>query len=535
MRNGKRWLYLAHRWSGIVLCLFMAMWFFSGVVMIYVGYPKLTAQERLAHLPPLALGADCCIGPRQALEAARATQPEVRNEALPAAGGGRTRGTRGDGPPPDIRLAMVGDAPYWLVGESGRSPTAVDARSGKVATGFGTGHALAVAQVFAPDARPRLIETMNQDIFTVSRALDPHRPLHRIALDDAAGTELYVSSRTGEVIRESTRTERGWNYVGSILHWLYPLKGELLDRWRPDVIITLSLFGTVLTALGIWVGLLRWRFGGRFANRSHSPYRERWMRWHHVGGLLFGLVTFTWIISGLFSMNPWRIFESHGPRPDARAMAGTTVEQAAIPLTPQQAIAKAHFDVRELGVQLFAGRAYFVLRAGTGATEVIAADRNDGTPFARFPDDALAAAALRLIPEHNIARIERLDHYDNYYYARRPHTMTGHVERRLPMLRVVYDDPDHTWVHLDPYTGSVLGKTDDTGRLRRWLFNFLHSFDVQGFIDQRPLWDLVLVLASCGGFVICISGTVMGWRRLRRQQPRRRIAATTRAEPVRPA
>ncbi len=40
--RAKRWLYLIHRWAGVVLCLFFAMWFVSGVVMMYVGYPKLT-------------------------------------------------------------------------------------------------------------------------------------------------------------------------------------------------------------------------------------------------------------------------------------------------------------------------------------------------------------------------------------------------------------------------------------------------------------------------------------------------------------
>ena len=47
----KRYLYLWHRWLGIALCLFMALWFVSGVVMLYVGYPKLTPAEHLAHLP----------------------------------------------------------------------------------------------------------------------------------------------------------------------------------------------------------------------------------------------------------------------------------------------------------------------------------------------------------------------------------------------------------------------------------------------------------------------------------------------------
>jgi uncharacterized iron-regulated membrane protein len=518
MRNGKRWLYLLHRWSGIVLCLFMAMWFFSGVVMMYVGYPKLTPRERLAHLPQLALGADCCVPPVQALDAANQAQRSDGADGAPE----RPRRGRGDGQAPDLRLVMIGSVPHWLVDVPGRPQTAVDARSGTVVGGFDAAHALNVAAVFAPGSQPRLVETMRQDIFTVSRALDPHRPLHRIALDDEPGTELYVSSRTGEVIRESTRSERGWNYVGSILHWLYPLKGELLDRWRPDVIIYLSLVGTVVTALGIWIGLLRWRFRGRFGRGGKSPYRERWMRWHHVGGLLFGLVTFTWIISGLFSMNPWGMFESRGPRFDHRALAGTSVERARVTLTPQQALPHASFEVRELALRLFDGRAWYVLHSGSGATEVMAADDNNPTPLPMFPQPALARVAAALVPGHRLVAAEWLEHYDSYWYARRPHTMTGHNERRLPVLRAIYDDAGETWIHVDPYSGTVVGRTDDTGRLRRWLFNFLHSFDAPGFIDRRPLWDLTLIVASLGGFVICVTGVVIGWRRLVGRQPARR-------------
>ena len=74
--RAKRWLYLIHRWAGIVLCLFFAMWFISGVVMMYVGYPKLTPQERLAHLPPLDRAA-IAVTPAQALAAAGASFDDV--------------------------------------------------------------------------------------------------------------------------------------------------------------------------------------------------------------------------------------------------------------------------------------------------------------------------------------------------------------------------------------------------------------------------------------------------------------------------
>ena len=47
-------LYSIHRWLGIGMCSLFALWFASGVVMMYVEYPELTEQERIASLPALA-------------------------------------------------------------------------------------------------------------------------------------------------------------------------------------------------------------------------------------------------------------------------------------------------------------------------------------------------------------------------------------------------------------------------------------------------------------------------------------------------
>ena len=510
MLGARRWLYIAHRWSGIVLCVVMALWFVSGVVMMYVGYPKLTPRERLAHLPDLVLPSGCCVAPAQALAAA---QTEMH-----AGHGGRDNpnSMRGESVAAELRLAMIGPKPYWLVREGRHGEVSVDAISGLAATGFDAGHALEAARRFAPSATPRIVELLRQDIFTVSRALDPYRPLYRVALDDEAGSELYVSTRTGEVVRDSTRFERGWNYSGAILHWLYPLKGELLDRWRADVIIYLSLAGTVLALLGIWIGLLRWRFTGTYRTGSRSPYRGGWMRWHHLSGLIFGLITLTWIFSGLMSMNPWKIFESGGLRPDLRAIAGVGLARASFALSPSEAMSRAGYPVREVAVRLFEGEPYYVLHGAAGQTRLIAASKADSVPFEMFGEQALRAAAARSMPGYTIGKATLLQAYDNYYYDRRAHTMSGHIERRLPMLRVEFDDPNRTWLHLDPYTGAIHSRLDDLGRVKRWLFNGLHSFDLRGFIDARPLWDISLILLSAGGCILCISGTVIGWRRLRR-------------------
>src|SRR5438045_3212101 len=70
-------------------------------------------------------------------------------------------------------------------------------------------------------AHAAFVELADHDQWTVPNGLDLHRPLYRIALNDAHGSEPYVSSTTGEVVRDTTRRERTWNYVGSVVHWIY--------------------------------------------------------------------------------------------------------------------------------------------------------------------------------------------------------------------------------------------------------------------------------------------------------------------------
>jgi hypothetical protein len=41
-----------------------------------------------------------------------------------------------------------------------------------------------------------------------------------VPIDDAEGTVLYVSSTTGQVVRDTTRSERIWNWLGANLHWI---------------------------------------------------------------------------------------------------------------------------------------------------------------------------------------------------------------------------------------------------------------------------------------------------------------------------
>jgi hypothetical protein len=501
----KRWLYLVHRWLGIALCVVMALWFFSGVVMMYVGYPKLTPAERLAGLPPLQ-AEDCCVPLAQALQAAG-----FGGTPKPGAPADR----RGQPPGPDSwRLTSVAGEPRYVFADS-RRQVAVDARTGQRIGPVSPAAAVAAAQHFAGGVPARYLEQVQEDAWTHSRALDAHRPLHVVAVDDAASNHLYVSGATGEVVRDASFTERSWGWVGAWLHWLYIFRGGALNPFWTDIVIWLSIAGTVGAVTGLVIGVMRWRFSGRYKSGRRTPYAGFMERWHHVLGLVGGVLCVTWVFSGLMSMNPWKVFNASGPKPDRGAYAGGPLQAEAAPpaagvlaLLQQQGLQARELQWRRLG------GVHEVLAQGPGQTWVVDAQRvhTEALPVERW-----RSAANTLLPNARIVQEERLTAYDRWYYSREAHTMGGHNERPLPARRLKFDDANDTWVTLDERTGAIVQVSDQHRRWDRWLFAFLHSFDLPVLLATRPAWDAWMVFFSLAGLGLSLTGVVTGWRRLRRK------------------
>ncbi len=489
MLRAKRWLFLIHRWFGIAACLFMLLWFVSGVVMMYVGYPKLTQSERLARLPAID-ARKCCITVGQA---ARAFPVDAR--------------------PSSIVLTSVAGRPQYQFGV-GKKIVAVDASNGATVVDIGVTDALAAAHVFMPGVTPTYLDRVDEDTWTHTRGLDVHRPLHRVQMDDPEHTLLYVSGTTGEVVRKATHTERVWNYAGAWLHWLYAFRGGPLDGVWSHIVICLSLAGVLAAVSGSVIGIWRWRFRGRFRSGAKTPYREPVMRWHHLTGLAFAGITLTWVFSGLMSMNPWGLFKGDGGELNRRAYAGAALDPASWPLGSGDALRllPSSWGARELRWQMLDGKPYLIAVNGAGRTRMI--DASERRVMDAVPPEQIMHAAVKLV-DAPLAGSELLLREDAYYYSREAHTMMGGMNHSLPVLRLRYADAAQTWVHIDPASGVLLGKLDSTQRVKRWLFAFLHSWDLPVLLSSRPLWDIALILLSLGGLALSLTGVVIGVRRLR--------------------
>lgn len=505
----KRWIYLSHRWLGVGLCLLMAPWFLSGMVMMYVGYPKLTDAERWAGLPVL-LHDGCCVPLAQALRAAGVEStgvvPEATRDAATTPTSPRRRGAVA------WRLTSVAGTPTYVFSE-GQRIVAVDATTGLRISKIDADAALSAARHFAGGATMRYLQRVHEDAWTHSKALDPHRPLHVVEVDDEARRWLYISERSGEVVRDATRVERTWGWIGAWLHWLYMFRGGAIDGWWHQIIVGTSVLGTVLALTGLVVGIWRWRFTGRYKNGRHTPYAEFHARWHHVLGMLGGMLAFTWVLSGLLSVNPWRVFDAPGAKPDRAAyaggplLAGEAPEAAAV----LRQLREQGLWTKELTWHRVGGE-HHVQAHGGGAPWVVdsAGLRTHGIPPERWQ-----VAAATLLPGARIVESTLLTQYDAYYFSREPHTMTGGRDQPLPVWRLRFNDSNATAVTIDPRTGAIVHVQDNHRRASRWLFGFLHSFDLPMLLNSRPLWDIGMIVFSLFGLGLSLTGIVTGWRRLR--------------------
>lgn len=543
----KRWILLGHRWLGIGTCLLFFLWFLSGVVMMYVGHPKLTWQERLEHLPPLE-ASQPLLSPADAfrkagihgtvtdlrLANARAGLPvyiaQIRTDTLSAP----------DAPRPEPRLV------------------ALDARTGALLPPTDPATALASAQAYLeqgepshpssssapPASSPRQPSATAQgapgkplyqgitaeDAHTHSKAMDLHRPLHKVLLPDADQTLLYISGTTGEVVRDAPRLERGFNYLGAWLHWLYLFRDTAID-WT-ELIIWLSVIGIVSVISGFLSGIIRWRFSRPYRSGSRSPFAPGALRWHHILGLVFALTTCTWIFSGLMSMNPWDIFEADDSIIDARRISSPDIQPSHATATPQALLASATTPVRELQWHTLLGKTRVKgIRTHDvppgNADQPLLLSARTGKPYPLEPE-RLRSALFTLQPGYP-PRIDILRQDDFYYYSRAEHTMGGgRKPHPLPIWRVRYDDPNQTWLHIDPTTGQVLNEMDSYQRAERWLFALLHSWDWLPLLRNRPLWDIVMLVLAAGGLALSATGIWIAghrlhiktrrWRLMRRKQ-----------------
>lgn len=475
-------LVLVHRWLGIAIGWLMLMWCLSGLVMMYVAYPELPARKRDAALPPLTV-TRCCVIP----DTLFATDEPIKT----------------------VSMIMLDTQPVLYAIPAAGTPRLINLNSGQDVA-ITPALALHIANRFALNthlvAASPAVEPLVRDQWTVYPRYNADRPLYHVALHDAAGTEVYVSSHSGEVVQQTTRLQRAWNWLGAVPHWLYFTAIRQQPALWNNLVIYSSLAGCFLTGFGVYLGIRQLR---RRDGELHSPYRY-WKYWHHLTGLIFGVFVLSWVFSGLMSMQPWGWLESK-PDPSAEHTlqgdlpswstvhaALTGLSAASLPAQTVRIISSTTNGQLHFNAIHHAQQSMYTTRLNTYW---------QATPLTLSEIQQLAS---KLHPQ---AKATWLTQEDAFYYSRHSQPIS------LPVWRIVL--PDDTRFYLDAATGELLRRVDAEARGFRWLHLGLHRLDFAAWMRISPWRDVFMWSLLLGVTGVCATGTILGVKRLRWQRRHR--------------
>lgn len=496
---------------------------------MYAGIPHMTAGERLHRLPVLDVST-VNISPSQALE----------QVASP-------------GEPFRLRISMHGDRPVYRINTGfvfGRW-TLVYADTGEPVPALDEQAAVSWLDAFIPEHDSGFeVETTltGPDMFTHSPAIQNHMPMHRIALNDPAGTEYYMSAGTGEPVMKTTTLTRILGFTGYNLHTLFFFRQA---SWWTPLLEWLAWLGLLLVTLGIILGIWRFNFRAKYRKTGESwrsPYKS-WHKWHHWVGIIFGIMALSWVSSGLVSLGVIpgineTLYTSEQIQAGARSVQGMGDFIDFEPLTVS-GIKNAgeqignEFSITELELIKFNDGLYYLAYRRPDRDEMnnwdsrsafdfitptlewehrlISANEADAKPFRAFTEEELLAIAIQAIPEASITEQQWLTEPDSYYYRTLDSFDLGlpRSVRSLPVLRIKFDDPALTWLYLEPGLGQMT-KVEVYDRRNRWGYYGLHGLDFSFLYNRRPLWDIVMLALVSGVVILSFTILVPAWRRLKK-------------------
>ena len=473
-----RWLTWFHRWAGVALCLLFAMWFASGAVLHFVGFPSLSTVDRHSASAVIDLSRLSISAGEAFAKAPTAT---------------------------DLRLVSIGGRPIYVLQEPTGMWVSVAGDTGDVLPPISAQDATRIAERFGGHRSASTSGALDYDQWIVHQHFDPYRPFYRVSLDDPAMTDLYVSASTGEVMQRTTLRQRTWNWSGAVIHWIYftPLR-KSWSAWNQTV-WWVSLVALLSSAVGTWLGVIRMAANRAAGRKGLSPFRG-WMRWHHIIGLFSSVIVVTWMLSGWLSMDHGRLFaHAEAAREQSLAMSGRSPSgiAGAIPLSMIRGLSSA----TEINFNAVDGRPFVTAYGSSGTARLYFSGETLVQGFTQLPE-ALLLSGLDHVSPGRVHAIAKPDSYDQVYRL---------AESTAGAALFEVDGGAGLRVYVDRYSGRLLAVMNASRREYAWVYYALHTFQFPGLIQHPVIRTTLMLLLLALGFLASVTGVVLSFKRLRRE------------------
>ncbi len=469
-----------HKITGSVLSLLFLVWFISGIVLIFEGFPHASRKERFEHLSVLS-------------------KDEFANLKVPSAS------WKGK-----VNLELCNEKPVYRVFSERKAQQVFDAETLNPVGDFSEEYAQKLASSFSgfPVKRIEVLDDFDQWVpwSYYERLL----PFYKCYMDDPKHTVLYVSKKSGEIVQQTNRMNRWAARCGAIPHWIYFKNIRLQKGLWINLVLFLSAIGIIVSVSGIVVGFVRLKKG-----KGLTPYKKPMYKWHHITGFIFGLFVFTFILSGFFSLASvpdWMVFVSE--KQNNELEWNQKLDLSKYPLVSPLEI----FDAleRKNGIRKICWKTihdkphYLVYYDDYQVPDIYYWQDGNIIPHKKYSISEIENLAKKYLGSSDFT-ITQQEKYDDYYSGSAMYYLPE------PVYKIEVDDKSQTWLYINPASGEELKRHTKNTRLRRWLYQGLHKFNFH-FLKNEAEWfrKLLLILLSIGGIAVSVTGLWLSKRWLRR-------------------
>lgn len=462
-----------HKILGLLLSILFLMWFLSGIVMIYHSFPKVSKQLKQEKQKVLT-------DSLPALQHLTGSLPE----------GNKIR---------SLSVDMYLDRPVFHVrGKDLQVDIYADSLKKVEVPDYNT--IVQIAVQWCPASIIRVDTVREPDQWIPFGYLKNEFPVYKFIYDDNESHELYIASKTGNILQFTDRQQRVWAWLGAIPHWVY---FTALRQNQPAWINFMkwsSGLGAIMCIAGMWLGIQVYYRNRR--NGLRSPYRNRWFRWHHISGVIFGVFAITFVFSGLVSLIdlPSWMKKSTQNVPRHGMRGGNEVMPLQDYTLDYRTAMAALNSVKSVEWTAYQQHPYYRVQTDEGEVN-IDASRADTVLHFVLTEEMIRKAVSDLHGDSVNYTIDLLAEYDKDYFSRK-----GSLP--LPVYRVIVDDDLHTRHYFDTRT-LLHRQVNDDGRLRGLLYSGFHSLNFKFLADRPVLWNIVMYILLLGGTFLSFTGCVL--------------------------
>ncbi|QZE14855.1 PepSY domain-containing protein [Halosquirtibacter laminarini] len=286
-----------------------------------------------------------------------------------------------------------------------------------------------------------------------------HLPIYRMKYKD--GSNLYISSKTGDVLQRTTTKSKWIACFGAIPHWLY----FRTLRENTQIWILVIKFLAILSLIAILTGYI---YGGIILvkKRLRNPYKKRHYRWHYLLGISGGLIIFTWTLSGFFSLhhvsNRWI---KKGVFNDAQEIWQPTEPINTIALDRLTKLPPNTVDIQSYTIK---NRAVVQFTTQKGKHHYYCGDTMDQKVWSQ---SQLKACFEQTFPNYLVNTVP--------------------LEKNI--VEISLDDPGESQFQFDLLSGKMIRYTDQEKRVNQFLYQGLHSFMI-GSLKTKNTGRILIIL-----------------------------------------